>query len=383
MLFDIRHEILSLDLGHARIKAMRVESAGPGKLRVMAIGSEAVPPPPDGDRDRQQGLRERMHAALENLLRRLAIHPKRERRVLSCLPANQVAIKRVACLPLPEEELRAALAFEARKHLPVEGEALMDFQILGKVGDQLDVLLVTTTREAVQRHLELLEGLGFRNDPKSLILEAPQLAALNACRRASQSVAKIAQNAAESGGGEMFACLSLGATASQIALYRSGGALLCRDIAVGGDRMSEEKRQSLGLTFDEAEARKCAEGLMPESVTPETGKTASSGLMLEAERDAVPASVSTLVREIGRTLRFVQKEDAAYRPQCLHLLGAPAADATLRSALQRELALDVVAVNPLAGFADLAKTPDHPLAFGLTAGMAWRGAHEFFPRQPE
>lgn len=376
MLFDRRHEILSLDLGHARVKAMRVEAEGPGKLRVVALGSEAVPPPPDGDRDRQQGLRERMHAALENLLRRLAIHPKRERRVLSCLPASQVAIKRVSCLPLPEEELRAALAFEARKHLPVEGEALMDFQILGKVGDQLDVLLVTTTREAVRQHLDLLEGLGFRNEPKSLILEAPQLAALNVCRRASQS-------AAENGGGEMFACLSLGATASQIALYRSGGALLCRDIAVGGDRMSEEKRQSLGLTFDEAEARKCAEGLLPESMAPESGNSPASGLMLEAERDALPASVATLVREIGRTLRFVQKEDSAYRPQHLHLLGAPAADATLRAALQRELALDVVAINPLAGFAGLAKTPDHPLAFGLTAGMAWRGAHEFFPRQPE
>src|SRR4051812_3876132 len=122
-MFKGRESVLAVDLGSSSLKAVELE-ADKGQVRVRRAASVDLPVPPDGDRENRPDRKTRLISSLNDLLRDMGVKPSKARGLVSSLPAGQVSIKQIRCPTLPEGEIRSALVFEARKHLPVEGEVL-------------------------------------------------------------------------------------------------------------------------------------------------------------------------------------------------------------------------------------------------------------------
>jgi type IV pilus assembly protein PilM len=330
--------------------------------------------------------------AVADLLAELGVKPGKVRRLVTSLPGPQVSIKQIKCLALPEAEMRSALVFEARKHLPVEGDVLMDYQLLRRTagrGEEQDVLLVVTTKQAVNAHLAMLEACGLKGG----VLEAPSLALWNAFLRqhpaytgapAPASGASAAPAGPVATGGQAaplpMGCIDVGALSTGLSFFHQPGLYLTRDIAIAGDRFTEDMRQNLGSDFLAAERAKTAGGLFHDA--PSKG-AATMTLELEGEGGKGQPSLQTLVREIQRSIRYYLKEAGQAKLEGLVLAGGSAADAGLREHLQKELGLSVKPLDPVEGWegAELLPASARP-RFAQAVGLALRGAHEFFPHQP-
>ena len=63
-------------------------------------------------------------------------------------------------MEMPTEELESAMTFEARKHIPMDGTDVIDYQILGSNKlevDKIDVGLVACTKGVLNNHMDLIK----------------------------------------------------------------------------------------------------------------------------------------------------------------------------------------------------------------------------------
>jgi type IV pilus assembly protein PilM len=368
-MFKGQDSILALDFGTAVIKLLEL-SVERGKIRVRHADSAEIPNPIDGDRgeSRSESL-PRIVTAIADLFASCGIKPGKIKRMVTSLPGSQVSIKQIKSLALPEEEMRSALVFEARKHMPVEGDILMDYQVLGQHADGNDVLLAVTTKQAVINHHSMLEACGLSHSRHGL-LEAPTLALWNVFLAARQNeLPKLPH-----------AILNLGAQSTHLSFYYENGLFLSRDIPIAGDKFTEDIRQSQGGDFAAAEKAK-REGYMFQGAS---HSNANAGTILELENEGSQGypSLQSLVRELQRSIRFYLKESGQTRLETMTLVGGGAADKGLKDHLTRELALRIEVLNPFDGL-DLGagrkiRTPE---CFAQVMGMGLRGLHEFFPHQ--
>ncbi|MEO6097610.1 MAG: pilus assembly protein PilM [Fibrobacteria bacterium] len=385
MMFERKDSVLALDIGTAGVKGVEVNlDRGRPILRKAAVRELHYSGEGERGGQRPEAL-PRLMAAVSDLLAELGVRPGKARRLVTCLPGPKVSIKQIKCLALPEAEMRSALVFEARKHLPVEGDVLMDYQLLNRRGEEQDVLLVVTTKQAVNAHLALLEACGLKGG----VLEAPSLALWNAFLRqhpaysgpGSSALAAAGTIATEGQTAPLpVGCIDIGATSTGLSFFHLPGLYLTRDIAIAGDRFTEDMRQNQGSDFPTAEKAKTAGGLFKDA--PSKGSTVMT-LELEGEGGKGQPSLQTLVREIQRSIRYYLKEAGQAKLEGLMLAGGSAADAGLREHLQKELGLSVKPLDPVEGWegAELIPASARP-RFAQAVGMALRGAHEFFPHQP-
>lgn len=373
-MFRGRDSVLAVDLGSASIKAVELEAVG-GKPVLRRAASVDLPVPPDGDRENRPDRRARLVAALSELLRDMGVKPGKARRLVSSLPGAQVSLKQIRCPALPDGEIRSALVFEARKHLPVEGEVLMDYQVLARRPEELEVLLVATAKHAVVNHLAMLEACGLKGG----LVEAPALALWNAFLGLEPS---SGQPHTEDPSG----LLHIGAATASLSFFRAGGLFFTRDIPIAGDRFTGDVRDRFGGDFAAAEKAKVAHGLFGNGDGAGEGGAgaAHAGLGLELEEEARGGhpSLSDLVREVQRSIRFYLKESGKPRIAGLALSGGSAASPGLEDYLTRELGTPVRRFDPLSRLEGAAGVRvENRMQFAPAAGMALRGMHEFFPHR--
>lgn len=364
-MFRGRDSVLALDLGSASLKAVELEAEG-GKPVLRRAAAVDLPVPPDGDRENRPDRRARLIAALGDLLREMGVKPSRSRHLVSSLPGPQVSIKQIRCPALPEGEIRSALVFEARKHLPVEGEVLVDYQVLARRPEELEVLLVATAKQAVAGHLATLEACGLKGG----IIEAPALALWNA-------YLELEQPADE----EAIGLLHIGAATASLGFFRAGGLFFTREIPIAGDRFTEDARERFGGDFAAAEKAKVARGLFGQAEE-SGGQAKGLALELEAETRGGNPSLQDLARELQRSIRFYLKESGRTRIAGLALAGGSAAGPGLEEYLAKETGVAVKRFDPLARLGNAARGQvGNPMQFAQAVGMGLRGMHEFFPHR--
>lgn len=365
-MFKAPESVLALDMGGSSVKAVEM-ALERGRPVIKKSAMRELPVPADGDRG--EGKPEalpRLLACIGELLGGMGIKPSRVRRLVTGLPAHQVSIKQIKCLALPESEMRSALVFEARKHLPVEGDVLMDYQVLARHGEELDVLLVVTTKQAVVGHLSTLEACGLKGG----IIEAPSLSLWNAYLPAGAASATV-----DGAVSLPLGMVHVGAGSTGLSFFHRQGLFLTRDIPIAGDRFTEDLRQSMGTDFPAAEKAKAAGAMFGSENAARSAGTAA--LELEGEGGKGHPSLQSLAREIQRSIRFYLKESGQPRMGKVLLAGGGAEDPGLREFLERELGQPLETFKPAGAEAGREAGP----RFAQAIGMAIRGLHEFFPNQ--
>src|SRR5690606_20767175 len=243
--------LVGVDIGSSSIKVAEIKEGRRGGRTLVRFGYHPLPTQTIVD-----GHIINSGAVVDGLSR--LFHKARSRDVALRVSGHSVIIKKISMPLMTPAELQEQIPWEAEQHIPFDlTEVQIDWQLLTQRPDQgqMDVLLVAAKKEEI-------------NDLTNLALEAklrPKVVDLDAF---------TVQNAFEAGYGapppeQTVVLLHVGASLSTLNILAEGTTSFTRDIANGGNQITEEIQRALGISAEEAEAYKCGgdgRGLVPREV---------------------------------------------------------------------------------------------------------------------
>jgi len=345
--------LAGIDLGERSVKLAVVDASGK-KPKLVAAGVEPL------ERNDAPGAAEpdRVRAwqrAIERLLDRGAVRARSLDRVSLGVSGDSLTVRQFDLPLLSDRELASSMPHESRRHVPLspETEIALSYQVLARdaAKERMEILLGACPKRLVRDAVGSAEAAGLECE----IVDVAPLAGLNAIIHAHDP---------ETASGD-FALLDIGGSGSTLTLYRRDEFLLSRRIALGGDAMTNEMARKLGVSFAEAERRKCADD-------------ESLGAREAARIPLVDETISRLGSEILTTMTFFASKTGAESTEALAiggggartpgiaevlegLIGRPVRVAAAPPAFDRETSLAGAAAASLSR-----RMPEFLVALGLT-----------------
>ena len=340
---------VGIDIGKHAIKVAQVRGTGKG----VELQRWGVAPTPRGSVD--GGVISDPQAvaqALRGLLRTARIGA---RRGTVAVTGQNVLARVLRFPPIPEDEVKRAIRWEAERHLPFPvDEAVIDVQTVGQVTmderRQLEVLLAAAPEALVLTYIQTLESA-------RLMVEAIEVAALAMTRGLARSV-----------GSGTHVLVNLGASMTDVAVVQDGVPQFTRTILVGSDAVTQAIAKLLKVDEEAAEEAKRRYGLGWEERPPDRAEGAYAAEMVEA--------ISEVVLQVRRSLDYFRAQFSGATISDMILCGGGALLRHLDRHLTNELDLPVTIGNPLDGMqpgeqqlAAQALAPQLAVATGLALRM--------------
>src|SRR5690606_37492864 len=146
---------------------------------------------------------------------------------------------------MTDAELNEQIQWEAEQHIPFDiKDVQVDHQVLGRNPDegQMEGLLVAAKRDQIEDYAQIIRAAKLR-------------------RVVCDIAAFATQNLLEATRGlppdQTFALINVGATLASLNVVARGVSAFSREIANGGNAVSEEIQRTMGIPYEQAEAYKC------------------------------------------------------------------------------------------------------------------------------
>jgi len=313
-------ESVGIDIGSHSVKIVHLKKHNDAyKLQNFAMRSTI---PEHTDYQLSELRKERYAPVISEMMKSLKINPRKIKHLVTAIGGEQVSIKQIKTIFLPDDELESALFFEAKKHLAISGgEMQLDFQVLSieEKTNQLNVLLVATTKEYLRGHTDILVQSGLTPH----FVDAEVLAVANSF---------ILNTDIDEG---VYILLNIGAHKTNMVVYGTKTKFFSREIDLGGYHFTRDLMLKQNLSFEEAEKYKCQFGLETQS--------SSSSISLEVSEKPTEENLST---EVKRSLRYYVKEAGNSDFRKILLTGGSAKLKGLKEYLETHLSLPVEIFNP-------------------------------------
>ena len=259
--------LVGVDIGSSSIKVCEIEESRSGQRTLVRFGFHALPPQTVVD-----GHVMNSGAIVEGLDR--LFHKQKRRDVALRASGHSVIIKKITMPVMTLAELDEQIGWEAEQHIPFDlADVQIDYQILTQrtAQGQMDVLLVAAKKE----ELTDLTNLALQAKLKPRVVDLDAFTVQNCYEVAYGMPAP----------GQTVVLLHVGASLTTLNILSNGATAFTRDIANGGNTITEEIQRQLNISQEEAEAFKCggARGLVPKEV-PEIIGQAVEGLAGEIQR---------------------------------------------------------------------------------------------------
>jgi type IV pilus assembly protein PilM len=298
-----RHPPVSIDIGSHSVKVAQLREARGG---VRSIRYAEAPLPP-GFRWEIGSDRRPLVEAIRQALARAGI---RSRAAILALPRRQVTARISAYPPADRTALRRVIEYDLADQIPFPvAQVVLDFQTLGPSREQpglADVLVVAAQRDLVREYLGLARDLGMR------------VAALTLDALALHDLLRLLPE----GPPGITLAVEIGARATTINLSEGRRLRLTRSVGLAGQQLTLAIRDDLGVSPEEAERLKQADGfaLLEREPRPERvaawlesfhgelrrsalsfGPAAISRILLLGPGSAVPGLAEAIQAEFGHT----------------------------------------------------------------------------------
>jgi type IV pilus assembly protein PilM len=303
--------IIGLDIGSHHIKAIYLERKR-GGWTVTAAG--VAPTPAEAVTEGIVQDPTRVAGAVSALLRERNIPPGE---AIAAISGSTVTVRQIRMPNVPTNSLPKAVRFEAAKYLPSVQESAVEYAVLGKSGEplQLDVLLVAAPNEMVNSRVQAMEMAGL--DPVAVDIEA--FALLRSLSAAGFDLS------------EPMAVLNMGAAFTDFHILYDENIALTRSIPMGGAMLTQAIVSAANVTAEEAEALKEQLDLQPPppgAFRGDRSQATPGGVeSLPDEEDAAPAPefrppvpgldmamqvtmpfLDEILREVRRSLNFYHSQ---------------------------------------------------------------------------
>jgi type IV pilus assembly protein PilM len=351
--------LVGLDIGSDRLKVVELSKAG----RTYHLARMASAPSPSvAFRDGVPASPDEVGGQIRALVDKAGI---RADRVVVGAGGQNVTVREVRVPPMTAQELTAAVRYEAERYLPYNVQDVhMDYQVMGESSEDgrkmLDVIVVATRRDVVQRIVETVEAA--RLSPA--IMDVESFALFRSLLGGDGAEART------------VVFIDLGAEASDIVISEGKRLRLTRNIPIGGNTLIHGLQETLSV--DAATAKTMLEErgeILDENVIPDD-------LTVQRIHDTIAPQIGDLVTEIRRSLDYYQTRARAAVVSQIVLTGGLARLKNLSRVLAAELGLPVEIGNPFSGLDVNSATfpPDVLAAMGpimsVAVGLALRGGEE-------
>ena len=307
--------LIGVDIGSNAIKVCEISESKKAGRQLVRFGYHALPSETivDGHIINSSAVVDGLEALFEGVKRR---------NVALRASGHSVIIKKIVLPIMTHAELQEQVPWEAEQHVPFDLEDVhLDYQVLQERADhgQMDVLLVAAKREEI-------------TDLTNLAIEArlrPMVVDLDAF---------TIQNVYEEGYGkpdpfDNIVLVHVGASATTVNILSDGTTAFTRDIANGGNAITEEIQRQLNVGRDEAESYKKGgdgSGIVPQEVPTIVGQV-----------------VDQLAGEIQRSLDFYLATSGGSELTRVYCCGGTANIQALRDSIQERARVPVEALDPL------------------------------------
>jgi type IV pilus assembly protein PilM len=309
--------LVGVDIGSSSIKVCQVKSGRKG-LVLQRFGFAMLPPQAVVD-----GQVLDASAVIETLRGVLSSARIRQRESALSVSGQSVIIRKITVPIMTEAELSEQISWEAEQHIPFDiKDVQVDYQVLRKRPDasQMDLLLVAARKDQIDEYAQLARDAKLR--PMVIDIDAFTI-----------------QNAFEATHGvneqETVALINVGASLSSLNVLAGGTSTFTREIASGGNIVTEEIQRQLGVPFETAELLKC--GQTPDG-TPIPPQVAS----------AIDQVVDSIAAEIQRSLDFFMATSGEGDVARAVLTGGTSNLPGLVNAIERRARVPVELWNPMA-----------------------------------
>ena len=345
--FSKKKKLFALDIGSYSIKLLELSKVKKG-YQLVNIGT--VPLPSEAIVDGALMDSSAIAEAIGGLLQSTKIKLKD---VSTSVSGHSVIIKKITLATMGEDELAESIQWEAEQYVPFDiADVNLDFEIIGPDPadeGQMEVLLVAAKKEVIDDYTAVLAEAGLT--PIVIDIDA----------FACQNMLEVNYEIEEGG---VVAVVNIGAGTSNINIIQDGKSLFTRDVANGGNQLTEEIQKRFGVAGEEADAAKL--GAKIESVDPEE---------LKAVMDEVSNSLSS---EIARTIDFFMATNPDSNVSKVYICGGGAMVKGLNKVMSEKLGLPVEVANPFNAISYNKKKfdPDYiesiAPSFGVAVGLAIR-----------
>jgi len=365
-------EIIGLDIGSHSIKLIGLKMTSKGPF-LTCLGMKEIPP--DKDKEDVKTASE----TLRSLVSEVGLKAKKVNLVVS---GSGVHIKRISMPSLPKAELKEAVRWEIKDHLPFPVEtAQIDFHILNEYVEdnvkKLDLMVVACPKHLIDRTLSIAERAGLQPTH----LDVGPFAIWNTLLAWDQLKKE-----------KTVGLIDMGAEKTGIYIFKNGILQFSREVTPAGADITRAIVEGIGsagepeLIYERAEKIKQEMGIpsepYQEALRPFDKLRAQDAL--QQAKNTTLLKISFLVRpvlekltaEIGRSFEYYRSLFNVERIDKVLLTGGGANLKNIVSYLGSELRLPVEHFNPLGKFLFDSKMIDVQLldqvgsVFTIAAGMA-------------
>jgi type IV pilus assembly protein PilM len=334
--------LVGVDIGSSSVKICEIKEGRKGARSLVRFGYHPLPSQSIVD-----GHIMNSGAVVEGLEK--LFHKARRKDVAMRISGHSVIIKKITMPLMTLDELKEQISWEAEQHIPFDvADVELDYQVLRQRPDegQMDVLLVAAKKEEIQDLVNLAAEAKLK--PRVIDLDA---FTVQNCFEAAYGTPEL---------GQTTVLLHVGASLTTINILADGSTAFTRDIANGGNAITEEIQRQLSISQEEAEAYKCGSG---------------GGIVPQEVPRIIQEVVESLAGEIQRSLDFYLATSGDREIARVVLSGGAANMELLKDAISNRSRSSVEVMDPLKdaaadsksrGIAELeGRGPAAAVAFGL------------------
>jgi type IV pilus assembly protein PilM len=313
--------LVGVDIGASGIKVCQLKESrkGLGLLRLgfVPLGAQAIV---DGQVMDQA-------AVIDALQRAFSEAKIRQKECAVSVSGQSVIIRKITIPMMSDAQLEEQIQWEAEQHIPFDiKDVQVDYQVLRKRPEtsQMDLLLVAAKRDQIEDYAQLARNAKLK----------PVVCDIDAF-----TVQNLFEYSRGLPGDQTIALINVGASLSSLNIISNGVSAFTREIANGGNVITEEIQRQLSVPFDQAEAYKCGGPADPNDPS-------RAGMVPQQVVQIIEAVSDSIAAEIQRSLDFYVATSGEAEISRIYVTGGTANLAALGTAIQRRSRVPVEAWAP-------------------------------------
>jgi len=314
--------LVGVDIGTASIKVCQVKETRKG-LGLVRLGYAPLGPQVIVD-----GQVMDSGAVVETLQKVFHDAKIRQKECALSVSGQSVIIRKITVPMMTEAELEEQIQWEAEQHIPFDiKDVHVDYQVLRRRAEasQMDLLLVAAKRDQIEEYAQLARNAKL----KPLVCDIDAFTV--------QNLFEYSRTLPQD---QTIALINVGASLSSLNIIANGVSAFTREIANGGNGITEEIQRTLNVPHDQAEAYKCGGSASADDPT-------RAGMVPQQVVQVIEAVSDTIAAEIQRSLDFFMATSGEGEISRIYVTGGSANLAALARAIERRARVTVETWSPV------------------------------------
>lgn len=314
--------MVGVDIGTASIKVCQVKETRKG-LGLVRLGYAPLGPQVIVD-----GQVMDSGAVVETLQKVFHDAKIRQKECALSVSGQSVIIRKITVPMMTEAELEEQIQWEAEQHIPFDiKDVHVDYQVLRRRAEasQMDLLLVAAKRDQIEEYAQLARNAKLK----------PMVCDIDAFT--VQNLFEYSRTLPQD---QTIALINVGASLSSLNIIANGVSAFTREIANGGNGITEEIQRTLNVPHDQAEAYKCGGSASADDPT-------RAGMVPQQVVQVIEAVSDTIAAEIQRSLDFFMATSGEGEISRIYVTGGSANLAALARAIERRARVSVETWSPV------------------------------------